>query len=274
MNLNFLGGKLASMNASLIVLLNAAISISDLQSQGAKLESERRWADAAALYTNTLKNPSLAPTVKFWLQMSSSEMAFHQGNYRQAKLHLNQAEQTLQLDSSQPDSWIRLWNAKASLLLVEGKLTAAANELTRAANLAETSPDKTALPALFHNLASLRAQCGDLKAAEELENKSITAWTKQFGEQSEYLRRAWISLSSIQALQKRWLEAHESLLKSLSIGESPEALANDAIVLDKLKRGREANALRARIPAIRTLDTSIDLKSLLAGRQSNSLMVR
>jgi hypothetical protein len=59
--------------------------------------------------------------------------------------------------------------------------------------------------------------------------------------------KALISLSSLQGLAGDWRAAGKSLREALAIAETPEALANYAVVLDKLKRGGEAKEIRKRL---------------------------
>jgi hypothetical protein len=51
--------------------------------------------------------------------------------------------------------------------------------------------------------------------------------------------KAWIGLSSIQGLQKTGAPRKQSISRAIGIAETPEALANYAIVLEKLHRGKE-----------------------------------
>jgi hypothetical protein len=91
------------------------------------------------------------------------------------------------------------------------------------------------------------------------------------------VQKAWISLSTLQGLGGNWPEAEESLRHALAIRESDEALANYAVVLEKLKRRKEANAVRARLrgtvpPAPLVLDTRSVSQSIRT-RQANRRQV-
>lgn len=230
-----------------------AWSTEGVREQGARLESERKWKDASLLYEAALSTAEDSEG-RFWLLTSLVEMAINRGDYRQARQWLRKAE-----DSQQGRPHVQLLNARATLHLVEGNLSAAKRDLSRAASISEKADAGT-----LHNLASVEMQTGRLKLAAEHQHKALTIWRQQFGDRHEYVMRAWISLSSIQGLQRDWQGAEESLRHALAIAETDEALSNYAVVLDHLKRGREAKQIRARIPAVAVPNALIDVKSVAA----------
>jgi uncharacterized protein HemY len=75
--------------------------------------------------------------------------------------------------------------------------------------------------------------------------------------------KALISLSSLEGLRGDWRAAGQSLERALAISESDEALSNYAIVLDNLKRHKEARAIRQRLhkPAVGLLPV-VDVNAL------------
>jgi uncharacterized protein HemY len=94
-----------------------------------------------------------------------------------------------------------------------------------------------------------------LAKAAEHEEQALTLWRERFGDRHYYVMKAWISLSSLEGLRGDWQPAAQSLERALAISESDEALSNYAIVLDKLKRHKEARAIRQRLhkPAVTLL---------------------
>ena len=76
--------------------------------------------------------------------------------------------------------------------------------------------------------------------------------------------KAWISLSSLEGLRGDWHAAARSLERALAIMDSEEALTNYAIVLDKLKRHKDARAVRRKLqrPAIAPVPV-VDVNTLL-----------
>ena len=90
--------------------------------------------------------------------------------------------------------------------------------------------------------------------------QALEIWRRRLGDRHDYVQKAWISLSTLQGVGGNWREAAESLRRALAIRESDEALANYAVVLEKLKRRKESKAVRARLrgtvpPAPLVLDT-------------------
>ena len=142
---------------------------------------------------------------------------------------------------------VRLLNAWGTLHLVQGNLTAAERDLSRAVAISDAAapPD---LAAALHNLAAVEMQTGRLGPATVHQTKALEIWRRQFGDRHHYVMKAWISLSSLQGLCGDWRAAAGSLENALAIAETPEALANYAIVLEKLKRGSEAREIRRRLP--------------------------
>jgi tetratricopeptide (TPR) repeat protein len=101
--------------------------------------------------------------------------------------------------------------------------------------------------AALHNLAAVEMHRARLAEAAAHEAQALALWRERLGDRNWYVMKAWISLSSLEGLRGDWLAARLSLERALAIGESDEALSNYAIVLDKLKRHKEARAIRQRV---------------------------
>jgi tetratricopeptide (TPR) repeat protein len=140
-----------------------------------------------------------------------------------------------------------LLSAWGTLHLVEGNLTAAERDLSRAVAASESVAKPPDLAAALHNLAAVEMHMGRLDTAAIHEKKALALWLQQFGDRNRYVMKAWISLSSLQGLSGDWPAAERSLQNALAIIETPEALANYAVVLEKLKRHPEAKEIRRRI---------------------------
>ncbi|MBI2690284.1 MAG: tetratricopeptide repeat protein [Acidobacteria bacterium] len=241
--------------------------------QGAALERERQWSEAAAVYRHALERggDTLSPSSRFVLRMSLSETAFYQGDYIQSWRWLRDAETGI---PATPEARAQFLNARCALYSVEGKLTAAEHDLTAALDAARLAAAPLTMAATLHNLASLEAHLGALPRAEEHEHNAIALWRDNLGANHEYVRRAWISLSTIQGLRGNWSGAAESLRYSLAVAESPDALANYAVVLDRLHRGKEAREIRKRLPPSPAANGLVDLKSLRQGPAREQIVVR
>jgi hypothetical protein len=113
--------------------------------------------------------------------------------------------------------------------------------------LARRVGDSSALAGVLHNLASVEMQSGRLDVAHNHQREALELFRREFGDRHEYVMRAWISLSTLEGLRAAWPAAERSLRHALAIAETPEALANYAVVLDRLGRGGEAKKIRQRV---------------------------
>jgi tetratricopeptide (TPR) repeat protein len=223
--------------------------LQETRQQGAVLEAEHHWEQAGALYQSALTRlgPSGLLQDRFWLLTSLVEVSFEREEYGQARAWLKEAEGALRGIGQDAPERVRLLNAWGTLHLVEGNLTAAERDLS----LAVATPESVAAPldraAALHNLAAVEMQTGRLAEATVHETKALAIWRQQLGDRHHYVMKAWISLSSLQGLCNDWRAAESSLQNALLIAETPEALANYAVVLEKLKRGREAREIRRRL---------------------------
>ncbi len=229
----------------------------DVRRQGALLESERRWQDAEAVYRAALDDPALVPANRYWILVSLAELAQRLGEFAAARRRLAEAERLIP-DERGRVQWL---NARAALHLVEGKLAAAGEDLTRALPAAGRVADKALLGGVLHNLASYELQTGRASLALPHQRQALALWTAAYGERHEYVMRAWISLSSIQGMLGDWMAAERSLRQALQVAETPEALANYAVVLDHLQRKKEARAIRRRIPATSVSNAIVDVQA-------------
>jgi tetratricopeptide (TPR) repeat protein len=241
------------MRTALLTLLlcNAASAtwLAKVLENGRRLEAKREWDRAEAAYKAALIECELRDChhERFWLQTSLAEMAFNQSDYVRSERWLKAAEDYLRKRPANDPDRIRLLSAKAALHLVEGRLTAAERDLSAAAAIARRNEASFFLAGILHNLASVEMQTGRLDEAHDHQQQALSLFTSEFGERHEYVMRAWISLSTIQALRTDWRAAEQSLRHALAIRETPEALGNYAVVLEHLKRGRQAREIRKRI---------------------------
>jgi tetratricopeptide (TPR) repeat protein len=223
--------------------------LQDVKQRGAIAESRRQWAEAATLYASALERLDDAGPLadRFWLLTSLAEISFERQDYSAARQWLAKADNVVgSFDENSPER-VRLLNAWGTVHLVEGNLTAAQHNLSRAAAISESVATPADLAAVLHNLAAVEMHIGLLQDAASRERRALTLWRQHFGDRHPYVIKAWISLSSLQGLSGDWQGAAASLEEVLRIDESQEALANYATVLEKLKRGREAKQVRRRI---------------------------
>jgi uncharacterized protein HemY len=131
------------------------------------------------------------------------------------------------------------------------------------------------LAAALHSLAAVEMQTRHLDEAVVHETRALAIWRQQLGDRHRYVMKAWISLSSLQGLRGEWQAAERSLQAALAIAETPEGLANYAVVLEKLKRGREAKAVRQRLHGQTVLPTAlVDVKASAVRQDQLTVQVR
>jgi tetratricopeptide (TPR) repeat protein len=251
----------------LLAFWTAAASdrLRDVRERGAALESEKRWKEAAELYRSALqRTESTDAGDRLWLLMSLADMAFERQDYAQTEAWLRQAEvEGLELNGPERVRLLSNWGA---LHLVQGKLTAAERELSQSLQLGENVSAPEDRAAALHNLAAVEMHLGRLSEAAKHQTQALDLWRKILGERHYYVMKAWIGLSSLQGLRGDWRGAEDSLKHALAIGEPEEALASYAVVLDKLKRHKEAKAIRARLrPGAAPVPMLVDVKALANG---------
>ena len=227
----------------------AADWLQEARERGTVLETERQWEQASAVYRSALVRlgRSGLQQDRFWLLTSLAEVSFERQEYGKAHEWLREAEGELHGLRQDAPERLRLLNDWGTLHLVQGNLTAAERDLSRALAISESVATPPDVAALLHNLAAVEMQTGRLGLATLHETKALAILRQQFGDRHYYVMKAWISLSSLQGLCNDWRAAGSSLEKALAIAETPEALANYAVVLEKLKRRSEAREIRRRL---------------------------
>lgn len=227
----------------------AADWLQEIKERGAALEAELQWEHAGDLYRSALARmgPGGSQPDRFWLLTALAEVSFERHEYGESRRWLREAEDSLRGMSEGAPQRARLLSARGTLYLVEGNLTAAEQDLSRAVAISESVATPPDLAAVLHNLAAVEMQMGQLNEAIIHETRALANWQRQLGDRHYYVLKAWISLSSLQGLCGRWAAAESSVKQALAIAETPEALANYAVILQKLKRGREAREIRRRL---------------------------
>jgi tetratricopeptide (TPR) repeat protein len=242
-----------------------ADSLRDARQRGAILERDRQWAQAEAVYRSALDRLGSNGSRKdrFWLLTSLAEMSFERQEYGRARGWLRKAEDVVgDLGPDSPEQ-ARLLNAWGTLYLVEGNLTAAVQKLSRAVAISESVASRADLAATLHNLAGLEMHTGQVEDAAAHETRALALWREELGDRHYYVMKAWISLSSLQGFCGNWHAAEKSVQNALAIAQTPEALANYAVILDKLKRGSEAREIRRRLHAQKlSASPLIDVKEM------------
>jgi tetratricopeptide (TPR) repeat protein len=248
----------------LLATLPSAASdrLAEIRLRGAELESAHRWEEAADLYRSMLGQTDGGDS-RFWLLTSLAQVEFERQDYAESERWLHQAAEIVEGLPAEALERVRLLNSLGTLHLVQGNLTEAERDLSRAVELGQSIAPPEDWAAALHNLAAVEMHWNRLGEASAHETQALAIWRERFGERHYYLKKAWISLSSLEGLRGDWQAAAKSLERALSISPSDEALSNYAIVLDKLKRHKEARAIRQRLhkPAVTPLPV-VDVNAL------------
>jgi tetratricopeptide (TPR) repeat protein len=196
------------------------------------------------------------------LRVTLASASLEAGEVRQAESVLRDAQQAA------PDNGIsraELLNASSALHLRLGQLPAAEAELQEAQRILRELPDagkrwEDLSPSVLHNLAAIEMRTGRYAAALDDEQDALRCWQKKLSSDHPMLIRAWASLSSIQYMLGHAAEAHASMQPTIASAEKAygtahpliaDLLESDAIVLEKLKRKKEARQARERARTIR-----------------------
>lgn len=249
----------------------------EARERGAALETAQQWEQAAVVYQTALArlDSSGLRQDQFRLLTSLAEVSFERQEYRLARGWLRKAEEAINgLGEGAPER-VRLLNAWGTLDLVEGNLTAAERELSRAVAISRRGGSPVDLAAALHNLAAVEMHTRHLAEATVHERQALAILRQELGDRHQSVMKAWISLSSLQGLCGNWRAAEASLQKALGIARTPEALANYAFVLEKLKRHREAREIRRglQLPAP-SLSPLADVKELPYQAERSNVQTR
>jgi len=234
----------------LFLAWHAAVAgwLEEAKKQAAALEAARQWDQAANVYQASLTRlgDSGSCQDRFWLLTSLAEVSFDLQHYDRARGWLQQAERSVCDPARNSPESGRLLNAWGALHLVEGNLTAAERELSQAVEASPADELPNDLAVALHNLAAVEMHRRHLAEAAAHEEKALAMFRQQFGDRHYYVMKAQISLSSLQGFSGDWRAAAATLEAALAVEQTPEALANYAIVLDKLNRHRQARKIRRR----------------------------
>jgi len=240
--------------------------LQEIRERGAAFEAQRQWSEAARLYRSELAKLGSAgrSEERLWLIASLVEVSFERQDYSEARRWLREEGEALAGRAADSPERVRLLSASGTLHLVEGNLIAAERDLRQAVAISESVAMPVDLAAALHNLAAVEMRTVHLEEAMAHETRALGLWRRQLGDRHYYVMKAWISLSSLQGLRGDWPDAEQSLKNALAIAETPEALANYAVVLEKLKRRAEAKAIRRRLGRNTTPPSSnvVDIRAL------------
>ena len=191
-------------------------------------------------------------------QISLATEYFDSGDYRAAEAVLKHAEKP------EPGSVAHagLLNVWGGLHLVTSKLTEAERELSEALTILRRHPErKELLAAVLNNLSGVETRMGRYAEALNHGLEAMRLWEEKLSPDHPDLIKAWGSLATIQYLNGKPQEAHDLLGLAIASGRITygaedqrvaDLLVSDSLVLDKLKRKKEATAARREAQRIRS----------------------
>lgn len=250
-----------------------------------ELHDAGRYGEAGAVYRRAIQNaarPQIAPSTHVRVRLNLVALHLESGDVGSARRELH-ATAEVEGAASMPD----LHCATGTLHLLEGNLSAAAKAFERAlAMLPQDSRDEQHA-SLLENLASVRIKQGRLEKARDQLLASLALLER--GSRTEVQRvRTLGSLSTVEYLRHDFMAAEKAGARALSLaearfgGESPivaDLLANYAMVLERLRRGKEAKSYRARANSLRssvdaTVPAVVDMSELRVSGSNARVRVR
>ncbi|MGA2599914.1 MAG: tetratricopeptide repeat protein [Bryobacteraceae bacterium] len=220
-----------------------------------------RFADAAHDYELAISQmaPSgVSALDAFHARVSLSTACLQLKEFRKAEIALREIQNPESLDGREQATFE---NARASLDLAQGKLTAAEPRLRHAEEILEQIPGASSeLAVVLNNVAAIEMRSGRYPAAYDHARRAVDLWKNSTPSGADLIR-GWASLGSIQYLTGRYQDAASSLRNAISLAEvyySPrhpllaDLLDSYAIVLVRLHLRRNAKEARLRASQIRS----------------------
>jgi len=152
-------------------------------------------------------------------------------------------------------------NASSALHIRRGQLQQAEEELLEAQRIAAPLAAAAELrPTLLHNLAAIEMRTARYAQALGHEQEAIREWTETLASDDPSRIRAEASMASLCYMMNRAPEAREHIQHAIEAAEHrygpahlmiASLLDSDAVILEKLKMGKQARRERARARQIR-----------------------
>jgi tetratricopeptide (TPR) repeat protein len=218
------------------------------------------------------ENSPVTPATLLRLQMNLVSLYLEEGDFGRARQLMRAAEQKAGEVPFDSPELAGLYNAAGTLHLIDGKLSAAQQQLEKALAILDRPGfgRGNELASVLLNLASVQMRQGRYREARSNLDRTVLL-LQGVDKPTSQLIRALITRSTLEYMAKDWVAAETAAARALAMAEiyygpgSPavgDVLQNYSLILDRLRRGKEARSYRARA------------RSLLSNEQpaSNSLV--
>jgi tetratricopeptide (TPR) repeat protein len=236
---------------------DAIIHWNDVATQ---LQEKGRFREAREAYQRAIEateNSPVLPATRLRLQLNLASLYLEERAYTDADQLIRAAESQAQGISRDNPELARLFNVAGTLRLIEGKLSSAEQKYREAlAILDQARPEHTnELASALLNIASVQMRQGNYLEARGSFDRGIALLEASAETPKSQLIRALASRSTLEYLAKNWKDAERAAARALAMAEtqygseSPvvgEVLQNYALILDRLRRGKEARSYRRR----------------------------
>jgi len=230
----------------------------DFLSRAKTLEAAGQWEAAHEIYRHAFDTlPAETPHEdRLRLLTVLADVSVRSGDFRRALTWIGKADADVRTDADRAV----LLNARGNIALRQGRLGVAENEFRAALEL--RPPADTGAAALI-NLASVESQTGRVPQARVHAQEALQLWRRELGDRHPSVAGAWITLSTMEALSGDWRAAERSLRAALDVEQSPDAMWNLAVVLERLGKGGEAARWRKQVgEQVRPAAPTADWRSL------------
>lgn len=247
-----------------VMAAQPADPVSDWNDVALRHQEAGRYRDAGEAYRKAIaaaESTAAAPAVRLRVHLNLVSLLLEEGSHRSAAQWLRAAEAwTHELPSNGPDL-AAFHNAVATLRLMEGKLSEALHAYEKVLRIVDrpTVQYDDVLACALQNIASVQMRQGHFDPARRNLERAIAMLESVSGTHQSHMIRAFASLSTLEYLAKDYAAAEKAAARALTMAEnhygadSPIAgdiLENYALILDRLRRGKEAKLFRSRARTI------------------------
>jgi tetratricopeptide (TPR) repeat protein len=223
-------------------------------------QEKGRFREAHEAYKRAIEaaeSASVTPATRLRLQLNLASLHLEEGAYASAEQLIRAAEGRAQEIPFDSPELAALYNVTGSLRLIDGRLSLAQRMFEKALTILESPGvrDKSELASVLLNIGSVQMRQGRYAEARRNLDRSIALLKEVAETPRSHLVRALASRSTLEYLAKNWAGAEKDAAQALAMAEtqygseSPivgELLQNYSLILDRLRRGKEARSYRSR----------------------------
>lgn len=223
-------------------------------------QEKGRFGEAHQAYKQAIdaaENAPVTPASRLRLRMNLAALYVEEGAYGSAYQLIRAAEHEAQEVPFDSPALAGLHNAAGTLYLIDGKLSAAQQRYEKALAILDRPGlgNGNELASVLLNIASVQMRQGRYGEARRNLDRTAALLEEITPTPKSQLIRALATRSTLEYLVKDWTAAERAAARALAMAEahygpeSPvvgEVLQNYSLILDRLRRGKEARSYRAR----------------------------